>query len=61
MFHDEVAHGRAENSKLRHATEDAKIDDKEWGEGEAKGSRIDTAVDEFRSEMVHPVARCRFD
>ena len=50
----------AESSWLRHATEDAKSDDKGRG-GEGRGSRTDTAVDECRNEMVDCVARYRFD
>ena len=49
----------AESSRLRHAAEDAKSDDKGKGGG---GSRTDTAaVDEIRNEMVDCVARRRFD
>ena len=51
----------AESSWLRHTTEDAKSDDKGRGEEEERGSRIDTAVDECRNEMVDRVARYRFD
>ena len=51
----------AESSSLRHATEDAKSDDKGKGEGEGRGSRTDAAVDECRNEMVDRVARYRFD
>ena len=52
----------AESSWLRHATEDAKSDDKGRGARKGKGSRTDTAVDECRNEMmVDRVARYRFD
>ena len=51
----------AESSWLRHATENAKSDDKRRGGGKGRGSRIDTAVDECRNEMVDRVARYRFD
>ena len=51
----------AESSWLRHTTEDAKSDDKGRGGGKGRGSRTDTAVDEYRNEMVHRVARYRFD
>ena len=47
----------AESSWLRHATEDAKSDDKGRGGG---GSRPDTFVDECSNEMVDRVARYRF-
>ena len=40
----------AESSWLRHATEDAKSEDKERGGRKGRGSRADTAVDEC-SEM----------
>ena len=33
----------------------------EGGEGKGRGSRIDTAVDERRNEMVDRVARYGFD
>ena len=51
----------AESSWLRHATEDAKSDDKGRGGWGGRGSRADTAVDECRNEMVDRVARYRFD
>ena len=51
----------AESSWLRHATEDAKSEDKGKGGGERRGSLTDTAVDECRNEMVDRVARYRFD
>ena len=50
----------AESSWLCHTTEDAKSDDKGRGGGKGTGSRIDTAVDECRNEMVDRVARYRF-
>ena len=51
----------AESSWLRHATEDAKSDDKGRGKGEPRGSRTDTAIDEYRIEMVDRVVGYRFD
>ena len=51
----------AGSSWLRHAAEDAKSDDKGRGGGKRSGSRIDTAVDECRNEMVDRAARYRFD
>ena len=51
----------AESGWLRHATEDAKSDDKGRRGGKGKGSRIDTAVDECRNEMVDRVTKYRFD
>ena len=51
----------AESSWLRHTTQGAKSDDKGRGEGKGRGSRIDTAVDECRNEMVDRAARYRFD
>ena len=51
----------AESSWLRHATEDAKSDDKGVRGGERRGSRTDTAVDERRNETVDCVAGYRFD
>ena len=51
----------AESSWPRHATEDAKSDDKERGWGKGRSSRTDTAVDDCRNEMVDRVARYRFD
>ena len=46
-------HGdEAEGSWLRHATEDAKSDDKGRRGREGRCSRTDTAVDECRNEMV---------
>ena len=51
----------AESNWLRHATEDAKSDDRGMGEGKERGSRIDTAVDECRNGTVDHVARYRFD
>ena len=50
-----------ESSWLRHATEDAKSDDKGRGREEERGSRTDTAVDERRIEMVDRVVGYRFD
>ena len=61
MFHDEVAQGRGGEQQLRHATEDAKSDDKGSGGRKGRGSRTDTVVDECRNEMVDRVARYRFD
>ena len=51
----------AESSWQRHATEDAKSDDKGKGMGEERASRTDTAVDECRIEMVDHVTGYRFD
>ena len=51
----------AESSWLRHTTDDAKSDHKGRGRGEGRDSRIDTAVDECRNEMVDRVARYLFD
>ena len=51
----------AESSWPRHATEDAKGDDKGRGRGERGGIRTDTALDECRNEMVDRVATYRFD
>ena len=51
----------AESSWLRHATEDAKSDDKGMGGRKGRGSRTDTAVDEYRNEMADRVARYRFE
>ena len=61
MFHDEVAQGRGGEQQLRHATEDAKSDDKGRGGEEGRCSRTDTAVDECKNGMVDRVARYRFD
>ena len=47
----------AESSWLHHTTEHAKSDDKGRGGGKVRGSRIDTAVDECRNEMIDRVAR----
>ena len=51
----------AESSWLRHAAEDTTSDDKEKRGRGGGGSRMDTAVDESRNEMVDRVARYRFD
>ena len=51
----------AESSWLRHATEDAKSDDKGRRERKGRSSRTDTAVDECRNETVGRMARYRFD
>ena len=52
--------GDAESSCPRHATGDARTDDKGRGGGERRCSRTDTAVDECRYEMGR-VARYRCD
>ena len=51
----------AESSWLQHETEDAKSDDQGRGRGEERGSRSDTAVDDYRIEVVDRVARYWFD
>ena len=51
----------AVSSWLRHATENAKSDDKGRRGRQGRGSRTDTAVDECRNEIVGRVARCWFD
>ena len=50
----------AQRSRLRHTAEDTKNGYKGGG-GRGKGIRTDTAVDEWRNEMIDRVARYRFD
>ena len=51
----------AERSWPRHATEDAKSDDKGRRGGKGRGSHTHIAVDQYKNEMVDRVARYRFD
>ena len=51
----------AESSWLRHATEDAKSDDKGRRGREGRGSRTYTDADERRNEMVDHVGTLRVD
>ena len=54
--------GEADKSWPIHATVDAKNSNKGKLDGGGRGGgRTDTAVDERRNEMVHDVARYRFD